>query len=62
MVKYYNGWEISSEGGFCTIKRYVARKEDLWHWAFRLKDCKQFCDMRDNGGIIEQLYLKPLYI
>jgi len=63
----YNGWIITSEGGFITIKRFEATKLDeydhniLYHWAFRLKDCKALCDKRDAGEEIGQLYLKPLY-
>jgi len=60
-MKLYNGWDITKEGGYCTIKRYVASKGDLWHWAFLLRECKVFCDTRDNGGSIGKIYLKPLY-
>lgn len=61
-MKQYNGWIIERTGGFCTIKRYVARKGNQWHWAFKLRECKHFCDQRDSGGTISDLYLKPLYI
>lgn len=61
-MKEYNGWGIERVGGFCTIKRYIARKADKWHWAFLLRDCKELCDTRDNGGTIKELYLRPLYI
>ena len=57
----YNGWSINKVGGFITIKRYVAQKQDNWHWAFLLRDCKKFCDDRDNGKEIEELYLRSLY-
>ena len=58
----YNGWNIIKMGGLCTMKRYHAQKDNNWHWAFLLRECKQFCDIRDNGGTIKDLYLKPLYI
>ena len=61
-MKKYNGWLIEAQGGFCTMKRYHATKGDKWHWAFLLRECKQFCDMRDAGGEIKKLYLSPLYI
>ena len=61
-MKEYNGWDIEKVGGFCTMKRYVAAKGDLWHWAFLLRECKKFCDTRDKGGDIGELYLKSLYI
>ena len=58
----YKGWLIEKTGGFYTMKRYVALKGDRWHWAFLLRECKQFCDTRDAGGEIKDLYLKSLYI
>ena len=61
-MKEYNGWEIEKIGGFCTMKRYHARKDDKWHWAFLLRECKELCDLRDAGKEIKELYLKPLYI
>ncbi len=61
-MKQYNGWSIEKVGGFCTIKRYIATKGKLWHWAFLLRECKGLCDTRDNGGSIKGLYLKSLYI
>ena len=62
MDREYNGWLIRTQGGFSMVKHYVARKGDLYHWAFLLRDCKAFCDARDNGGDIGELYLKPLYV
>ncbi len=61
-MKKYNGWVIEGVGGFCTMKRYVVRKGELWHWAFLLRECKELCDTRDNGGSIKEIYLKSLYI
>lgn len=60
-MKEYNGWQIERVGGFCTMKRYVASKNDKWHWAFLLRECKELCDIRDNGGDIKKLYLRSLY-
>ncbi len=57
----HNGWRISSTGGFCTMKRFIASKGNLSHWAFLLRDCKHLCDERDAGREIPQLYLQPLY-
>ena len=61
----YKDWYISSRGGHGTFKRYVAEKGDEkgddWHWAFTLKECVAFCDSRDNGQSIHDLYTKPLY-
>jgi len=36
----------------------------LWHWAFRLKDCKNICALRDMGreNEVGAIYLKPLYL
>ena len=62
MIREYNGWQIEAQGGFCTMKRYVASRGDRWHWAFLLRECKGFCDIRNEGGNIKELYLKPLYI
>ena len=64
-MRKYNGWLIETQGGFCTMKRYVASRGDKWHWAFRLYECKALCDKRDAGedigGIYGGLYLRPLY-
>jgi len=62
MARYYNGWQIETQGGFCTMKRYVARKGNQWHWAFLLRDCKGICDSRDKGIEPSRLYLNPLYV
>ena len=62
MVRNYNGWIIETTGGFMTLKRFIAHKSGQSHWAFRLKECKEFCDIRDNGEHIKKLYLEPLYI
>jgi len=62
MIRKYNNWNIETEGGHITIKRFDATKGNLWHWAFRLKDCKALCDKRDNGEEIDSLYLKSLYL
>lgn len=62
MIRNYNGWVIEATGGFCTIKRFIAYKNGQSHWAFLLRDCKEFCDIRDGGGEIKNLYLEPLYI
>ena len=51
----YNGWIIELHGGFCTMKRYVASQGDRWHWAFLLRECKELCDLRDNGKEIKEL-------
>lgn len=61
-MREYNGWSIETAGGFCTIKRYIARKGKDWHWAFLLRECKNFCDLRNAGKEIPKLYLTPLYI
>jgi len=61
-MKIYNGWSIGKVGGFCTVRRYVARKGSLQHWAFLLRECKELCDARDRNEKINALYLKPLYI
>jgi len=61
-MREYKGWQIMTVGGFCTMKRYEASKDEKWHWAFKLKDCKVLCDTRDEGLTINELYLKPLYI
>ena len=60
-MKEYNGWQIEKVGGFATMKRYVASKGELWHWAFLLRECKELCNTRDEGGKIKDLYLRPLY-
>ena len=57
----YKGWVIASRGGFCTMKHFVAQKNELWHWAFKLAQCLDFCDQRDNGLELNPLYLKGLY-
>lgn len=57
----YKGWSINKVGGVITHKRYEAYKGDNWHWAFLLRECKELCDIRDNGGEISKLYLKNLY-
>lgn len=62
MTNLYNGWIIEKVGGFCTMQRYHAKKGNLWHWAFLLRECKALCDTRDEGGEVKELYLKPLYI
>jgi len=65
MVRKHNGWIITATGGYFTLKRFIAHKGakgEITHWSFRLKDCKRFCDMRDNGETIDNLYLNPLYI
>ena len=61
MIRKYNNWIVETTGGFFTIKRFIAHKDGQSHWAFRLKDCKEFCDIIDNGGEIKELYKKPLY-
>ena len=61
-MREYNGWQIENVGGFCTMKRYIASKGNMWHWAFLLRECKELCDLRDNGKEIKELYLRPLYI
>ncbi len=60
-MKHYNGWTIINLGGHVEMKRYHAQKDKLWHWAFLLRDCKAFCDKRDAGETIPNLYLHPLY-
>ena len=62
MVRKYRNWVITTEGGFMTLKRFVATDGERTHWAFRLRDCKEFCDIRDAGGDIPRLFLEPLYI
>lgn len=61
MIREYNGWIITTVGGFMTLKRFEARKGENWHWAFRLRDCRELCDSRDGGNPIKELYLRPLY-
>jgi len=61
MIREYNGWRIEKVGGFCTIQRYIAQKGNKRHWAFRLGECKSFCDLRDADIEISKLYLTPLY-
>lgn len=61
MFRHYNGWRIIKEGGFCTMTRYSAAKSGQWHWAFLLRECKDFCDLRDGGKEIPKLYLESLY-
>ena len=65
-IHQHNDWEIESVGGHITMKRFIARKdlpdgEYLFHWTFKLKDCKVLCDERDAGKEIHPLYLKSLY-
>ena len=60
-MKKYNEWYIEKVGGFVTTKRYIATKGTMWHWAFLLRECKNFYDIRDSGGEIKTLYLSPLY-
>lgn len=43
------------------IRHFLARKEGFRHWAFKLKECKAFCTVRDNGGTIPEIYTRPLY-
>jgi len=61
-MKEYNGWQIEKVGGFCTMKRYIARKGDKWHWSFLLRECKKLCDSQDIGVEIPRLYLRDLYV
>ena len=64
-IHKHNDWIIHSEGGFITMKRFVAHKEghpfSYSHWEFRLRDCKNLCDARDAGKPIPDLFLKSLY-
>ncbi len=60
-IYIHNGWKIQGVGGFCTVRHFWADNGNLSHWAFTLRECKQFCDQRDSGGEIKALYLKPLY-
>ena len=67
MIRKYKDWQIISEGGFITCKRFEAEKFygdfllHRWIWAFKLKDIKRLCDMIDNGEEIPDIYTKPLY-
>ena len=58
---HHNGWQIHGVGGFCTIRHFWAMKNELTHWAFKLKECKVLCDIRDKGEKISDLHLKSLY-
>ena len=58
----HNGWEITSHGGYSMIRHFIASKNGLHHWAFTLRECVKFCDERDDGMNIEDLYLQPLYL
>ena len=68
-VRKYKDWYIETVGGHITIKRFEAEKGDKfdpksnyqWHWAFKLKDCKEICDKRNRGEEVKELYLKSLY-
>ena len=62
-TRYYNhnGWEIHGVGGFCTVRHFWAEKENISHWAFKLKECKDFCDKRDIGEELNPMYLKALF-
>ena len=68
MIRKYKDWQITSEGGFVTCKRFEAEKfygdppRCHWIWAFKLKDIKRLCDMIDNGEEIPDIYTKPIYI
>jgi len=68
MIRKYNSWVITKEGGFITVKRYEAQRVNEsgkpiegFHWAFTLKKCRELCDKRDKGEQIDSLYLHPLY-
>ncbi len=61
----HNGWIIEGRGGCSMVRHYKATKNDMWHWAFKLYECRELCDKRDAGndltGIYGGLYLRPLY-
>ena len=58
----YNGWVIYATGGYCTIKRFVARKNGQSLWRFKLKEIPATCDAFDDpNGTVDSLYLHPLY-
>ena len=57
----YNGWRIEGEGGFITLRRFVASKGELSVWGERLKDILPRCDALDHGEPVGELYLRSLY-
>ena len=64
-IHEYNGWKIESVGGYSMMKHFIAEKGELWHWCFKLYECKEVCDLRDAGKENEieyfKLYTQPLY-
>jgi len=56
-----NGWAFEQTGGFCTIKRWEARKENLFFWARTRKQAIEYANIIDKGGNIPEINLKPLY-
>jgi len=63
--QYYKGWSVEKYGGFCTIKRYSASKNDDWFWMFKLREVKNVIDSLESNNLyfkdIDELYRKPLY-
>ena len=61
----YKGCEIEKYGGFCTMLRYGASKNDNWFWRFKLREVKQVIDSLESKELdfqdISELYRKPLY-
>lgn len=61
----YKGWNIEKQGGFCTISRYCASRDDDWFWMFKLREVKATIDSLESKNLnfqdISKLYRKPLY-
>jgi hypothetical protein len=61
----YKGWKIEKHGGFCTMSRYCASKNNDWFWMFKLREVKNTIDSLEikdlNFKDISNLYREPLY-
>lgn len=64
-VYQYKGWEIRGFGGYVTIRRFWATKEDTSFWMFRLRDVRETINQLESGslnpGQIPECNRKPLY-
>ena len=62
----YKGWEIEGIGGFCTVRRFTATKDDKTFWMFKLKEVKAQIVLLEYGIPFElsvrPLYRQPLYV
>jgi hypothetical protein len=61
----YKGWIIEKHGGFITLSRFTAIKDDKEFWMFKLKEVKEQIDKIESGECkfedMNSIYLKALY-